>query len=562
MKVTTLTKLCVLLLTAASCVHADSPWNVILILTDDQSVETVNDMPGLLEKIADRGVLFENAIVTNPACAPSRATLLSGGFTSRHTGVKSNSQLNGGVSRFDETRTLATALSGVGYATGFVGKYLHGYVPGHVPPGWTRFVGNEKGGAIQDYWSISNVTYGQNVGGTPSSEIRYGATPKRQYMTEFQTDEALRLMEEFRDRPFFLLLSYYAPHPRFIAESEEDLAFGKSIEQPCVDEGEPDDKPLWIQLTARSMKPKAIADCGQRSRSLQAALLQPVDRGVDRIFRAVERLGIADRTVIFFMADNGIVVGKRYLFKDKGMPHEGSIRVPLVAFSPGNEARVIPRLVAADLDVPATIIDLAGAELATQGTSLWPAVSGGAPLPERSFLIENYGYLNWRNSEQLPLPPMIWSGIRSARWKYVEYVTGEAEAYDLQRDPGETVNVASAPEYRDTLDPLREMLQARRGLAITSTDLPKAVVGEPYAFALGSWGGTPPFRWSLVGGRLPEGMELDTTLGTLQGVPKKSGRHRVTVRVSGQGTELHGGREETFARVMELCVSGEAFDCD
>jgi arylsulfatase A-like enzyme len=369
-------------------------------------------------------------------------------------------------------------------------------------------------------------------------------------------------MEEFRDRPFFLLLSYYAPHPRFIAQSEEDLAFGKSIEQPCVDEGEPDDKPLWIRLTARSMKPKAIADCGQRSRSLQAALLQPVDRGVDRIFHAVERLGIADRTVIFFMADNGIVVGKRYLFKDKGMPHEGSIRVPLLAFSPEKQARVISRLVAADLDVPATIIDLAGAELATQGTSLWPAVSGGVPLPERSFLIENYGYLNWRNSKQLPLPPMIWSGIRSARWKYVEYVTGEAEAYDLHRDPGETVNVASEPEYRGTLDALREMLHARRGLAITSADLPIAGSGEPYAFALGAWGGTPPFRWSLAGGRLPEGIELDTTLGALHGVPQKPGKHRFTIRVSGQGTELHGGRKETFALAMELCVSGEAFDCD
>ena len=88
------------------------------------------------------------------------------------------------------------------------------------------------------------------------------------------------------------------------------------------------------------------------------------------------------------------------------------------------------------------------------------------------------------------------------------------------------------------------------------------MLGEPYAFAFSSWGGTPPFLWSLSGGRLPEGITLNPTLGTLDGVPKKPGRHRFTIRVGGQGEELHSGRKEALSMAMELCVSGGKFLCD
>ena len=129
--------------------------NIILVLTDDQNHRTWQYMPYLRGIANDRGVVFSNAFVTNPECCPFRASLISGGFDTHETGVKSNSPLNGTLNNLDENRTVATYLQSAGIKTGFVGKYLHGYLSGYVPPGWDSFVANALG-SNRDYWNLND----------------------------------------------------------------------------------------------------------------------------------------------------------------------------------------------------------------------------------------------------------------------------------------------------------------------------------------------------------------------------------------------------------------------
>ena len=136
--------------------------NIVLILTDDQRWDTLWAMPILKKQLASRGITFKNAFMTTPVCCPARASLLSGGFYAHHTGVLTNSSLNGSIHKFQDTETLPTLLQKAGYVTGFVGKYMHEYRPGYVPPGWTNFVANNNGGMLKDWFHLIDITVGSS----------------------------------------------------------------------------------------------------------------------------------------------------------------------------------------------------------------------------------------------------------------------------------------------------------------------------------------------------------------------------------------------------------------
>ena len=202
--------------------------NVIVILTDDQTVGTLQLMPNV-RALARGGTTFANAFISNPLCCPSRAAILTG-LTSGHTGVWTNGDGDhrwGGWSSFrhnalnedgspydggsNEDRTIAAALSAAGYRTGLYGKYLNHYdlpdggVAPPIPPGWTNwfsFVGNN--GQYYDY-RISDQ--GQLE--------RYGSAP-RDYSTDVLGRAARGFLRspDIQDgsRPFFLYYAPFAPH--------------------------------------------------------------------------------------------------------------------------------------------------------------------------------------------------------------------------------------------------------------------------------------------------------------------------------------------------------------
>ena len=117
--------------------------NVVVVMTDDQAVDTMSAMPRTRRLLGENGVRFENAFVSYPLCCPSRATQ-TGQYAHNH-GVLDNHPPNGGYQAFDPEQALPVRLSEAGYRTGFVGKYLNGYGKGkaarEVPPGWSDWYG-------------------------------------------------------------------------------------------------------------------------------------------------------------------------------------------------------------------------------------------------------------------------------------------------------------------------------------------------------------------------------------------------------------------------------------
>lgn len=530
-------------------------YNIVLILTDDQPKGTVQYMPSLLDRVANEGLVFNSAFLTNPVCAASRASILSGGFHSHETGVKTNTKFNGAINNFDEKRTLGTYLKASGYATGFVGKYIHGYVPGYVPPGWSRFVANESGGMINDYWNIRNVTYGSSNATATRGEVKYSRIPKREYITNFQTNEAISFIEKYSAQRFFLNLSYYAPHSPFIAENSDDVGFAESLPYPCIEDEDHTNKPSWVKVVSEELIRENRVGCGQSQFAGRIALLQSVDRGIARIFDTLKRLDILENTVVIFMSDNGITGGRYNFYQDKGMPYEGSIGVPLIVFFPGISNGVSSELVAANLDVPATIYDIAGVQAPTEGLSLLGVLSNVQSLDRESLLIENYGYLDWHvHRDGHPLPPVIWSGLRTKEWKYVEYTTGDRELYHVSVDTNDRFNVVDQPAYGDIVRELAEQLRVEKGLAISTTALPHGVVGENYLVRLKAWGGTAPYRWRTSGTSLPSGLVLDEATGEITGRPLEPSKANVRIEVNDSGKAKHSNLPEKFSWNFELLV--------
>ena len=183
----------------------DQP-SFIVVVTDDQRWDSLWAMPFVNEDLRARAVDFTNAFVTTPTCCPSRASFLSGGFYAHNTGVLTNKGPNGGVTKFDDTRSMPLKLQRAGYRTALIGKYLNGYnaLAPYIPPGWTRFVGNTFTGD----WLASRVV----VGSSGRASSRGSEMTVDGHLVEFQFDEAIRFLKDNEGLPFFLLLSLAAPH--------------------------------------------------------------------------------------------------------------------------------------------------------------------------------------------------------------------------------------------------------------------------------------------------------------------------------------------------------------
>ena len=171
------------------------PPNIVFILTDDQSIESVAKMPFVSHYAGwDR---FENAFLNDPVCCPSRASILTGLYA-HHTGIENNADR----SNFDDSSTIATWLHGAGYRTALFGKYhlLHnGAGPTYIPPGWDDWVGYPSG-SYYDYTVNDN---GQLV--------HYGSSPE-DYSTDVISREAKNFLDQADARnPFFMYLATAAP---------------------------------------------------------------------------------------------------------------------------------------------------------------------------------------------------------------------------------------------------------------------------------------------------------------------------------------------------------------
>lgn len=419
---------------------ADRRPNIVLIVTDDQSPDSLpQDPPAMpylqarMEDPRDHWISFPNAFLNTPLCCPSRASILTGRY-SHHTGVRTNEDGH----RLDESSTIATWLHAAGYHTGLVGKYVNGYPfgPGrYVPPGWDVWLSKKQGAQTSAYQRYTLIDQGLPA---------YHGDGPANYSTDVYADAAVSFVHDAPpDRPFFLTIATTAPHRPWTPALRHSAAAAdiRIVESPSVGEEDVSDKPDWV----RSLPPLDRDDLAQLHRFHRRSFetLRAVDELVAAVIAALEARGVLDRTVVLFLSDNGFSFGE-HQWVGKTCAYEECIGTPFLVRYPGTLGRADERLVS-NVDIAPTIADLAGVrpDPPADGLSLVPVLDGASGVPWRSGVL-----LEYVGDEKVP----SWWAVRTSGFVYVELATGERELYDLAGvlgppDPYQLENRAGDPAY-------------------------------------------------------------------------------------------------------------------
>lgn len=440
----------VMVLPSARTVERDPRWNFVVILTDDQSFDSIPHDPPVMPYLQartgdpdDHWLVFRSGYVNTPLCCPSRATMLTGQYP------HNNGVLNNDLGyRLDESSTLARALNDEGYHTGLVGKYLNQYPfgrAGYVPLGWDSWVGKAQGPVTHLYYGYRLIVDGEPVS--------YG-DDEDDYSTDVFADRAVAFIRDAPvQRPFFLWFAPTAPHPPYVSPPRHQGVYSQMAVEPPPSIGELDvsDKPTWVQELPELDASEREGLRGQHRESFEALLA--VDEAVRRILEALETRGDLDHTVVLYLSDNGFSFGEHRWVK-KTCPYEECIHIPFLVRYPLAQRRVVRTIVSA-ADLAPTIADLAGAELPgpVDGSTLVPLIrdADASSLPDAL-------YAEWSGNDEVP----PWWELRTPEWAYIELATGERELYDMQIDPLQLENLVGDPAYAETVADLASALSAER----------------------------------------------------------------------------------------------------
>lgn len=430
--------------------------NFVLIVTDDQRSDTLWAMENLRKELATRGIEFKEGFVTTPLCCPSRASILTGLY-SHHTGILANVPPYGGAPSFKDSgkdkQTLAVWLQNKGYKTALIGKYLNRYkdISPYIPPGWNKWIAllQEPPGKSsppgRDYTDFSVNIDGKEIK-NPSD-----------YSTDFFFEESLKFIIDNNNRPFFLYLTPFAPHnPATPAEQDKHMFSDFHHQPPSYNEEDISDKNNPIVQNRKSFTGKRQRDLDEFIRN-QLRSLQAVDRGIKSIVNELVNKGLLKNTVIIYTSDNGYLWGEHRL-DGKASPYEEAIRVPFIIYVPGfSGGRIDEENLVLNIDITPTILELAGIEkpqdFEFDGKSLVPILKNPDARLRDEFWIEFIGQKNHL------LVKNTFYGVRTYKFKLIEYLTGEKEFYDLHEDPFELDNQYKNPNYQETISELDKKLE-------------------------------------------------------------------------------------------------------
>ena len=423
--------------------------NIVFILTDDMrnsDLDKVVDgqyvMPNTQNLLVEKGVQFSKPWVTRSLCCPSRATILRGQYTHNHK-VWVNVNPSGGFWKFYdsglENSTIATWLNGAGYDTILIGKYLNryglarngSYAPNtHIPLGW-------------DEWHAWEGTYADGSDTYDINENGRIVTYQRSQIhdTDLHADTAVNFINDTKGgAPFFMYLAPNAPHgPAYSAKRHANLFTDTPLPRPSsFNEADVSDKPAWVR-NKPLLSPTKIQELTTLNRQRLRAL-KSVDDMVGSVVGALRDIGELSNTYIVFTSDNGYYLGEHRL-EGKVAAYNAGPRVPLAIRGPGVPAGVSRSQMALNNDFAPTFASWAGVQPRrfVDGRSLSPLLTTSPPPPWRSaFLIEHRSFPEEvANVKSIP----DYDAIRTPRYSYVEYETGERELYDLNADPTEGTNI-------------------------------------------------------------------------------------------------------------------------
>ncbi len=470
---------------AAAITGAQARPNIIFIFTDDHASHAIsaygsviNQTPHL-DRLADDGMLFENAFVTNSICAPSRAVILTGKH-SHINGHERNGRIFNGAQQ-----TFPKILRKNGYETAVIGKW-------HLRSDPTGF----------DHY---DVLLGQGPYYNPVMKSKEGQKKHTGYTTHIITEKTIDWLDAREsDKPFMLMMQHKAPHrewepgpdhigkfegetipePPDLFETWEDRNFyavnnEMSIRKhfrmwrdlklgeapPSLNE---EQAKLWNQHygprnawyeTHKPQGDELIRWMYQRYIKDYLRCVQSVDDSVGQVMDYLEENGLDENTIVIYNSDQGFYLGD-YGWYDKRWMYEPSMRSPLIVKWPGvTEAGSRTDLMAQNLDLAQTFLEMAGADAPNdmQGESLVPVLRGSEPDDWRGTLY--YHYYEYPAVHMVPKH----CGVRTDRFKLIFYYeSNEWELYDLKNDPREKTNLYADPTWSGIAQNMKRLLKAEQ----------------------------------------------------------------------------------------------------
>lgn len=382
--------------------------NIILIVADDQGWWDVgcNGNPHVqtpnLDRLASEGVRLTH-FYCSPVCSPTRASLMTGRHYQRTGAVDTYK----GRDTLDEAEvTLPSLLQKRGYKTACVGKWHLGRYMRYHPQsrGFDEFFGFWQYGFINDYDDTAELFEGREKVETTG------------YVTDVLTSRAVSFIEKNRSAPFFLYLTYNAPHVPLLVPD--------SYIQPYVAKGVP----------LNEARIYGMVSC--------------IDANIQKLTAALAKNGIAENTLVIYMSDNG-GVGRHHragLRGQKGTAYEGGVRVPFLARWPGKiPAAAVVEAPAQHIDLLPTLCEIAGAPLppgrTIDGKSIATILRSGKGESPHEFVYHqwNRGRPVLKTVEGDPELKASWAVCDRRGFK----LHSSGELFNLSEDPGESKNLAA-----------------------------------------------------------------------------------------------------------------------
>ncbi len=451
-------------LVMGGCSRSDAPPNIVLIFTDDQGYADVGVYGATeystphLDRMASDGMRFTDFYVSQAVCSASRASLLTGSYSQRVS-------IRGALGPFAEVginpeeTTIAEMLKELGYATAAIGKWHLGNLEEFLPlqHGFDEYLGVPYS---NDMWPIGYdglpATSGAKMTYPPLPLVDGNETVEtiddlegQATLTTRYTERAVDFIERHKDAPFFLYLAHSMVHV-----------------------------------------PLAVSDKfkGHSAQGMYGDVVEEIDWSVGQVLATLDRLGLAENTLVIFTSDNGpwLNFGNHAgsagpLREGKGTAFEGGVRVPAIMRWPGQiKPGSVSRKMASTLDILPTVAAITGAslpELPIDGVNILPLLEGDESAnPRNQFFYYYSGQLR---------------AVREGKWKRVyehrtrsylgvepgndglagpySFPTVPDALYDLENDIGETTDVAAAhPEVVQRLDALADSVREALGDRLTS----------------------------------------------------------------------------------------------
>ncbi|QDV69214.1 Arylsulfatase [Rosistilla carotiformis] len=464
-----------LVATCASLVPAtetglrDRP-NVLFIAVDDLACtlgcygDLVAKTPNI-DRLAAEGTCFQRAYNQLPLCNPTRASVMTG---RRPDEIKVYDLDRHFRDELPDVVTLPQAFQAAGYFAARVGKIYHYNVPASIgtdgfddPPSWNRTV-NPKGRDKIDEALVFNAEPHRKISGALSWLAADGED-------EEQTDgiiasEAIEIMREKRDLPFFLGVGFFRPHTPYVAPKKYFEMYPlESLRLPYAPPGDRDDIPT-AAFAHNCPVPNYGLDHQTLLQATQAyyACVSFVDAQVGRLLDAVEELGLAEETIVVFWSDHGYHLGEHDGVWQKRTLFEQGARAPLIVRVPGQKSQGECRRIVEFVDIYPTLTDLAQipSPSGLAGRSLLPLIENRRADWDGYAVTQVLRPADARLSE-----PVMGCSLRTARYRFTEWGEGKhgVELYDHQSDPNEFHNLAVQPDAaaRAVIDRLRPLLRSK-----------------------------------------------------------------------------------------------------